>query len=260
MSELKKLSDQNLLLKINTLVKEERKLLLEILHYLREVERRKVFADLGYDSLFKYCVWGLGYSEGQAQRRINAMRMMRDLPEVEKKIEEGRVNLSQLSLLQGFFKEKEIVREEKLQLIEQVEKKSLDDTRRMLNNETLRQLKFKVKSEIYESWRKLRGISAHQYKTDEELLHSLIVEKLQKKNLSQTKHRNTAMKVSNSRYIPKIVKMKVWEKANGHCEKCDSTYGLQIDHISPLSRGGLTESSNLQLLCWGHHQRKSIQE
>src|SRR3990167_2890816 len=177
---LTKITDQNLLLKTKELVKEERKLLLEILHHLREIDRRKVFADLKYDSLFKYCVWGLGYSEGQAQRRINAMRMIKDLPEIENKVVEGKVNLGQLSLLQSFFKEKEIVREEKLQLIEQVEKKSLDDTRRMLNNETLRQLKFKVKSEIYESWRKLRGISAHQYKTDEELLHSLIVERLAK--------------------------------------------------------------------------------
>ena len=150
------------------------------------------------------------------------------------------------------------MREEKLQLIEQVEKKSLDDTRRMLNNETLRQLKFNLKPEIYDQWKKLRGICAHQYKSDEELLHSLIVERLAKKDLSQTKHRNTAMKVSNSRYIPKIVKMKVWEKANGHCEKCDSTYGLQFDHVHPLHQGGFTESSNLQLLCWGHHQRKTF--
>ena len=39
-----------------------------VLHHLREVERRFLFAELGYSSLFEYCISELKYSAGSAQR------------------------------------------------------------------------------------------------------------------------------------------------------------------------------------------------
>src|SRR5690606_12598786 len=88
------------------LVARERQLLTEVLHHLREVERRKLFSDLGYPSLFAYAVGELKYSEGQAGRRIQAMRLIRLLPEVEQQVAAGSLSLSNVSQAQSYFREK----------------------------------------------------------------------------------------------------------------------------------------------------------
>lgn len=43
---------------------------------------------------------------------------------------------------------------------------------------------------------------------------------------------------------------------NGHCSYCDSSDELQIDHVVPLSRGGLNIITNIQWLCRFHNQSK----
>jgi len=88
MENLKKLPDQALLDKVSALVKVERETTTEILHHLREVERRRLYAQRGFSSLFSYCVESLGYSESSAQRRISSMRLLKSLePEVAKAVE-----------------------------------------------------------------------------------------------------------------------------------------------------------------------------
>src|SRR6185503_20452586 len=83
------LSDLDLLTRTRELVARERELLTEILRHLHEVQRRRLFSDLGYKSLFEYAVKELAYSEDQAHRRINAMRLLREVPQIETKIETG---------------------------------------------------------------------------------------------------------------------------------------------------------------------------
>ncbi len=71
------LSDENLLSQIRCLAAEERKLTTQVLELLREVERRRLFAGLGFSSLFEYAVKELGYSEASVSRRINSMRLLK---------------------------------------------------------------------------------------------------------------------------------------------------------------------------------------
>ena len=99
------LKDMELLTETKRLVENERHLLTQVLHHLCEVERRKLFCDLGFSSLFDYAVKELKYSEGQAVRRIRAMRLMKELPEVEEKIASGKLSLTHLSQAQSYFRE-----------------------------------------------------------------------------------------------------------------------------------------------------------
>jgi hypothetical protein len=101
---LRQLRDQELLDSVRELVSAERQLLTKILHHLREVERRRVHCDVGCGTLFDFAVKELKYSESQAGRRIQAMRLIKELPEVERKIEEGTLNLSHISQAQAFFR------------------------------------------------------------------------------------------------------------------------------------------------------------
>jgi hypothetical protein len=59
---IKSLSDKDLLLKTKALVSREREILTNILHHLREVEKRRLFCDLGFKSLYEYAIraWVFG--------------------------------------------------------------------------------------------------------------------------------------------------------------------------------------------------------
>ncbi|WP_413944445.1 HNH endonuclease [Bdellovibrio sp. HCB-162] len=94
------LSDENLEQNLKYLVQKEREILSDILLHIAEVDRRKLYLSKAYSSLFDYLTKYLGYSAGSAQRRIDAARLSRDIPEVAESLESGSLNLSQISLLQ----------------------------------------------------------------------------------------------------------------------------------------------------------------
>lgn len=124
---LKNMSDEQLLFATKNLVREERKLLTAVLHHLGEIERRKLYSALRYTSLFDYAVKALGYSEDQACRRISAMRLLFELPEIESKISTGELTLTNIGLAKTLFeKEKKagkiFSKQEKLEIVEKLKR------------------------------------------------------------------------------------------------------------------------------------------
>jgi len=102
-SKLTSLSDSNLLSQTKLLVQKERKLTVEVLEHLCEIDQRKLYLKRGFSSLFEYATKELGYSEGSTYRRINAMKLCREFPETAFKIQNGNLNLTTASQLQSFF-------------------------------------------------------------------------------------------------------------------------------------------------------------
>ena len=132
---LSTLTDHNLLQSVKALAADERKITTQILNHLREIEVRRLFATLGYSSLFEYCRQELGYSEGSAQRRISAMRILKEVPDVENKINSGALSLSVISQVQSYFREKAKINEpletqEKIEILERFEHKSTREAER----------------------------------------------------------------------------------------------------------------------------------
>jgi len=99
----KYLSDEKLILNLRSLVKQERELQMELLHHLKEVENRRLYLQKGYSSFFAYLTEELKYSEGAAQRRIQAMRLIKSIPAVEKKLKTGKISLTVASQVQGYI-------------------------------------------------------------------------------------------------------------------------------------------------------------
>lgn len=81
----------------------ERRLTLEVIELLEEVDRRKLHVERGFGSLLEYCVRELKYSESSAYRRISAMRVVRDVPEVKSALQNGALNLNTVAQAQNFF-------------------------------------------------------------------------------------------------------------------------------------------------------------
>ena len=106
-STLAKLNDQELELRLKDLATKERKILHVILEHIKEFETRKLYLARAYSSVFEYLVKELGYSNSAAMRRLEAARLLRDVPIVAEKIKEGSINLSQIGELSRALKEKE---------------------------------------------------------------------------------------------------------------------------------------------------------
>lgn len=72
---------------------------------------------------------------------------------------------------------------------------------------------------------------------------------------------------SESRYIPRQVKAKVWKRDEGKCtyvspitgKPCGSKHFLQLDHVKPYALGGENSETNLRLLCAQHNLERSRQ-
>ncbi|MGZ3844193.1 MAG: HNH endonuclease [Bdellovibrio sp.] len=107
MNPLSKISNSDLEFQLKNLVAKERKLLHVILEHIKEVDVRKIYLERAYSSLYEYLVKELGYSGSAAMRRLEAARLLKDVPTLAEKIQEGSVNLSQIGELSRALKEKE---------------------------------------------------------------------------------------------------------------------------------------------------------
>ncbi len=104
--QLEILSDKVLVEKLVRLAKEENELTANIILHLVELDRRKLYRDLGYTSLFAYVVSGLGYSENAAKRRITAARCVSQFPQVYQMLLKRELSLSTISIIAPVLTEK----------------------------------------------------------------------------------------------------------------------------------------------------------
>jgi len=286
---LKKLKDDELLFDTKNLVQNEREVLTQILHHLREVERRKLFSELGYQSLFEYAVKELKYSEGQASRRNGAMRLLKELPQLEEKIESGKLSLSNLSQAQSYFREtqkvsvqRKLLPQEKLEVLERLENKSAREGQRVLlklqpqkvlpkerervldeGNTELRFILTEDMRDQLDELRSLVGPKALEMNFGElvEYMTGLSIETLRAKKFGKKRSQSQSTRTStptSAKQSVKAIHPQVWSRDRGKCVKCGSQRNLNIDHIKPKALGGENSPENLRLLCFHCNQRAAI--
>ena len=274
---LKHLTDKTLLNDTKALIVREREHLTKILHHLKEIDRRKLYSDLGFSSMFEYCRKELGYSEGSAQRRIQAARMLADIPEIEKKIENGALNLTSISQASSFFNKNDVeAQTDKKAILSQLENLSKTEGDKMLfalsgsdpspkdNKRRISQDSFRlsivISEDLHERLDLLQGLLGKRL-TYEELIKHMVeiaiadIEKKKFKILRSSKV--SPPPVAVNRVIPSSTKREVYLR-DKKCVKCGSTRNLNFDHKIPFALGGKTEASNLRLLCFNCNQRARI--
>lgn len=262
---IEKLSDQTLLKDTKRLVREERELLSSILTRLREIERRRLYSALGLPSLHKFLTTELGYSADEAQRRICAMRIVREFPETEVKINSGALTLTNLQMARAAFNRKDFTREKKVEILKKLENKATREaqqilfshaplTRRpdqvkQLNGEDV-EIRFTAREDLHRKLDELRGLLAHKYPN---LSMGELIERLCDLGLAAWSKEGSSAAPRKGR------EAQVWKRAGSKCENCGSRYALQVDHRVPKAWGGSDEMSNLRLLCRSCNQRAAIE-
>ena len=66
---------------------------------LNEIDHRRLFAEEGYSSMFKFCVGHLHLSEAATYKRIGAGRVIRQYPIALEMLEEGEIHLTAINII-----------------------------------------------------------------------------------------------------------------------------------------------------------------
>src|SRR3954447_11068057 len=93
------LNNAQLLAGLSELVRRSNSLTGQLLAHLVELEQRMLHLELGFSSLFSYCVDTLRMSEGTAGRRVAAARVCRRFPDVFARVARGELHLCALCAL-----------------------------------------------------------------------------------------------------------------------------------------------------------------
>lgn len=271
------LTDANLHERLEVLADEERQCALRVLAHLREVERRMLYAKAGYRSLFEYCIVRLKYSEGGAQRRISAMRLLKSHPSITAPLREGTLSLSVACMSNTFFRRHPALsREAKEQFLKNVQGKSRRDV-----EVEMRQCAGLSEPEIVERMAVTRELRdkleqvKHLLRFSSAMSLNELVEKMadqiiNKKNRSMERSPSDAKgspTPASTRHIPVAVKSVVWRRDGGQCtfveahtnRRCTARHALQYDHKVPFGFGGANTADNIRLLCPAHNRLQAVE-
>ncbi|MGZ3687407.1 MAG: HNH endonuclease, partial [Bdellovibrionota bacterium] len=206
-------------------------------------------------------------------RRIESMRVIRDLPEIEEKILEGSYSLTTVAAAGSFMRKRHYSRDEKRALLARVEHKSKRETESLLAEidpefarrdseklitEELVEIRMTMPKAVLKKLERVKELSSHRNPNPSysELLE-LLADAYLKKNEKPAK----PVQASPEKRVPTAsVRAEILRRAGSACEfvssgkRCESRHLLQVDHILPWAMGGRTEPANLRLLCFTHNQ------
>jgi uncharacterized CHY-type Zn-finger protein len=263
---LKHLTDESLHNGAQKVALAEQDALINLLHHLKEIDRRRLFSTFRRGSLFDYVVSELNYPEDRAVRRISAMRLLRDVPEIEKKISDGDLSLTNIVMAQSLFaKEKkagnEYTADQKIEVLNKLENQSTREAKKIIReiNPELSQkppvLDFNTieDEELRKKLLRIRGKYAHTnpIMTLHELLH-----KMCDNEVAEMEKSPAAPQVKSEAHAIR----EVWKRDNYQCVNCKSVHALETEHIIPQAKGGKSTIENMCVLCRSCNQRRAIEE
>ena len=297
--DLRTLSNIELMNRFGKLVQTERKITHLVLECISEIDVRKIYLEMAYPSLFEFLTKVFGYSPSAAVRRIESARLLREVPEIAIKIEEGSLNLSQLSQVQQAIRinqkqeSRKIPTDEKRELLKKIENSTQNQTELILAKELNLPLITEEKERIHQNESVTLTITfskeqiAILEKASDLMSHALpdhkwaeIITALAEKEIQ----RRTEIKRSNQardntypvikRNLPATrkairpnLRKTIFEKDQCCQFKdpltnkiCGSVRFLEIDHIQPIWTGGDNSADNLRILCSQHNKFKYAKE
>jgi hypothetical protein len=274
-------------------VRSERKITAQVLKMILKFEDHKYHIELGYSSLFDWLTKAHGYDEGSANRRIQAARAMRAVPEVEQKLQDGKTTMTNLVKAQSIFRHAgQMSTQEKREVIESIEGQTtaeatqtlfkmfpeaaskINQDHRMIVDEEHVRYAFNLSQEQEELMIRAKELLSHKIPSGSmaeviAYLAAYFVERNDPLLEKPSTHRRVCQSKSSSstdvaskRRVTIKARYEVIREANGRCEyvdavtgkRCDSRVRVEADHIHMRVFGGSNERGNLRCLCRVHNQ------
>jgi hypothetical protein len=257
--------------------REEQSVLTKLLFHIKEVERRRLFSVLKYQSINQYVEKELGYSNDEAWRRVCASKLLDEIPEIESRISTGELNLTNLGLAQALFqKERRQAKspfslEKKKEVLLGIVGKSTREAAKIVwshstlpvpafreqirvLNEELSEYSFAADQETQLDIERLKGLLAH---SDPGMTLGGLIKKLCKLGLKEW---DPTLKTAAPRLNSNSEKSRqIWRNAKSKCTHCGSYFALEEDHKIPKAKGGDDSLENMRLLCRNCNQRAAIE-
>jgi 5-methylcytosine-specific restriction endonuclease McrA len=284
--KLENLKDDELEQSFHRAVASERKIMHSVVLHVQEVSRRKLHLVRGHGSLREYLVKKMKYSAPAAQRRIEAAKLLSDVPELSEKLETGAINLSQICEMHQAIGQAEKTHQEKITaeakaaIIEKVAGQNVIETQQLCaeffdlpvvahdrvktQRDFSKRLELTLSKEQFEKFEQVRDLLAHknfQKKRTQsfaDVLETAFETILEARDITTT--RETETDFSGKRALTPRRKAFVRQR-DGGCQFedvttgkiCGSHFDLQVDHIQPRWAGGSNQPSNLRVLCRQHN-------
>ena len=285
---LRKLSNDELIRRLIDDVARERAMAIAVLHDLNEMERRRLYLDLGCSSLFDYCVRKLKYSSSAAARRIQAARCIRRFPVVLRLLQANEVSLTTVGSIAPILNAQNcetILKRVRGVSCRQVERIVCEYRPPVAMRDRMRPVRvvtpgagseikqfsqFLADDEfvaLFDEVRQLMSRDGHHPSMSDVLKTTLREYRDRHSPAARHERRTVRTRREGSdapkgRHVADETRDAVFVRDGGRCTFvsrdgtcCGSTHGLQIDHIRPFSVGGTHDLSNLRLLCAAHNRR-----
>lgn len=270
---LKQLSDDTLRTNAKKAAQREQAHTVHLLHHIYEVDRRKLYCDWKFTSLFDWCVRELKLCEGSAHLRITAARLLGELPEISSKIKSGELTLSNISQVNQFCRENHIKdKDEKLRILARIENLSKkeaekklfqlsgkeiparEEKKRISSNQIA--LTLVISDETFQAVEEVKSLLGKEVSSDEllKLMAQSLKEKLEREKFKQVPPRASKGTKVGGRVLASAVKRAVYAR-DKKCVNCGSKHRLNFDHRHPYSFGGDNSIENIRLLCFNCNQR-----
>ncbi len=277
---LKRLTDPELIASTKNALNLVREAETDVLRHFREIEDRNLWTEAG--TLYAFLERTFSLTADQVYPRLQAMRLMRVVPELEQKLEAGQLSVTNVLKAHQVFKaeskQRQVTLDEKRDVLESLEntstkeadkvlaerypdsKKPIEKVKPVAPNQNL--IQFYVDDETLNQIEELKAKFSHQIPSGkmEDLMKILI----RQANRPAKPKKKSASVRKRSRYIPADVKRDMEKSRHQGCiyidvstgEKCGSKHFLQMDHIHEFSRGGVNDFQNLQWLCGFHNRHR----
>jgi hypothetical protein len=284
LSQFTKLSNADFHKALERAFQLSRKQELLVVHLMREADRRKIWAEMGYQSLMDYCVRSFKISETDFYRKRSILDTIREIPEIEAKILEGKLNTTSVSQAATFLKReakllnRPITTSEKRDVLFQLEGKSFREVQRELSphgDSSTAQNPYAAPTRIqrtYYSTPNLEMLIERAKKAFAPLLppgadHADLLTKVFEIALHAA---GTPLepKTQDREPISETIRLAVSRRDNFACAyvnprtglRCGSKHQLELNHITPYSRGGDDSIENLRLVCRTHNQHRTTKK
>jgi 5-methylcytosine-specific restriction endonuclease McrA len=132
------------------------------------------------------------------------------------------------------------------------------------------ELKLTVSGETKEKLERAQALLRHQVPSGDlaEVLDralDALLDKVEKKKFGKTERPRAAKESRSRRHVPSAVRREVVERDGQRCSfvsedgrRCQETRFLELDHVTPVSRGGgATSGEAVRILCRGHNKHEA---